>query len=71
MKRSTGQATLLAYLGIGMIILAYFPGIQERLESVRFFHATWHVLLFVGAACVVYGLETLRSYARRHRRMTQ
>ncbi len=71
MKRTTGQATLLAYLGVGMLILAYFPGIQERIENTRFFHAAWHVLLFVSAACVVYGLETLRSYARRYRRMTQ
>jgi predicted membrane channel-forming protein YqfA (hemolysin III family) len=70
-KRTTGQATLLAYTGVILLISAYFPGLQQRMASIRFLHALWHVAIFVGAACLVYGLETLRGYARRYRRLTQ
>ncbi|GMA51573.1 hypothetical protein GCM10025857_29300 [Alicyclobacillus contaminans] len=71
MKRTIGQASLLCYLGAALLIMCYFPGLQESTESIRFLHALWHVALFVGAACLVYGIETLRSYARRYRRLIQ
>lgn len=70
MKRSANQATLCAYVGALLLIIAYFPGLQERLEQTRLLHALWHVSLFVGAALLVYGLETLRAFARKYRRMT-
>lgn len=70
MKRSTGQATFCAYTGAILLLLAYFPGLQDFIDQTRFLHALWHVGIFFGAAMLVYGLETLRAYARRYRRMT-
>jgi hypothetical protein len=70
MKRTANQATLCAYLGALLLIVAYFPGLQERLEQTPLLHALWHISLFVGAGLLVYGLETLRAYARRYRKMT-
>jgi hypothetical protein len=69
-KRTANQATLFAYVGALLLIVAYFPGLQERLEQTPILHVLWHVGLFIGAAFLVYGLETLRAYARRYRRMT-
>lgn len=70
MKRSVSYATVLAYVGVLLILAAYYPGLSTRFDSVRVLHALWHVVIFVGAALLIYGLETLRTYAKRHRRMT-
>ncbi|KPV39901.1 hypothetical protein [Alicyclobacillus ferrooxydans] len=70
MKRSIGYATVLAYVGAILIVGAYYPGMDAHLDGVRAFHAIWHLMIFVGAALLIYGLETLRTYAKRHRRMT-
>ncbi|MBX5437165.1 MAG: hypothetical protein IRZ33_08105 [Alicyclobacillaceae bacterium] len=70
MKRRTGQAALLAYLGAVMLVIGFYPMAAELMERLRIVHAAWHLWLFFGAALLVYGLETLRSLARRHQRMT-
>ncbi|MCL6548844.1 MAG: hypothetical protein K6T30_08035 [Alicyclobacillus sp.] len=70
MKRRTGQATLLAYLGVLMLVIGFYPVSHDLLDRMRLVHAAWHLWLFMGAALLVYGLETLRSLARRHQRMT-
>ncbi|MCL6637133.1 MAG: hypothetical protein K6T26_04205 [Alicyclobacillus sp.] len=69
MKRSVGQAAFLAYLGALLLIAGFYPTLAQRVEGSRLLHALLHVELFIGAAFLVYGLETLRSLARRHRRM--
>ncbi|QSO51958.1 hypothetical protein JZ785_24880 [Alicyclobacillus curvatus] len=70
MKRSVAYATILAYVGAILMVAAYFPGLADRVDGIRALHAIWHVLIFVGAALLIYGLETLRTYANRHRKMT-
>ncbi|WP_029421503.1 hypothetical protein [Alicyclobacillus macrosporangiidus] len=70
MKRTVGQATLCAYIGVVLLLAGFFPGLPDTLPDYRLVHALWHVMVFVGAALLVYGLETLRLLARRHRRMT-
>ncbi|MCF8566195.1 hypothetical protein LLE49_15825 [Alicyclobacillus tolerans] len=70
MKRSSAKAYVMAYLGVILLIVGFYPGLPAELDHVRFLHALWHVWLFVGAALLIYGLETLRQMARRHRRMT-
>jgi len=68
MKRSASNATLAAYLGILLLLICYFPGMNQTLERIRILHALWHVAIFVGAAMLVYGLETLRlQVGRAHR----
>jgi hypothetical protein len=70
MKRRTGQAAWIAYLGALLIILCFYPDLDGILDRSFILHALWHIAIFTGAAMLVYGLETLRSYARRYRRMT-
>lgn len=70
MKRSSNNAYLFAYLGVILLIVGFYPGLPVSFSQVRLFHALWHVWLFLGAASFIYGLETLRRLARRHRRMT-
>ena len=70
MKRSVAYATVLAYLGVILMIAAYFPSLADKISGNRALHALWHVIIFVGAALLIYGLETLRTYAKRHRKMT-
>jgi predicted membrane channel-forming protein YqfA (hemolysin III family) len=69
MKRTAKQATILAYVGVLLMIVGFYPGADELIDRVRILHALWHILVFLGAALFVYGLETLRTLARRHRRM--
>lgn len=70
MKRASNKAYLLAYLGVILLIVGFYPALPPSLTQVRFLHAIWHVWLFVGAAMFIYGLETLHRLARRHRRIT-
>lgn len=53
-----------------MIVAGYYPALADTFDHVRALHALWHVIIFIGAALLIYGLETLRVYAKRHRRMT-
>ena len=69
-KRSSSNAYLLAYLGVLLLILGFYPSLPNVFSEFRFLHALWHVWLFLGAALFVYGLESLHKLARRHRRMT-
>lgn len=70
MKRISNKAHLLAYLGVILLIIGFYPTLPASLSQVRLLHAIWHVWLFVGAAMFIYGLETLHRLARRHRRIT-
>lgn len=70
MRRSASQACLLTYVGTVLLIIGFYPGTGNLLDPYRWLHGIWHIWMFIGAGLVVYGLETLRSIARRHRRMT-
>lgn len=70
MKRSTTQPALCAYLGAVLLVVAFYPGLDEWFDGVPMLHALWHLWLFVGAALLIYGLESLRTMARRYHRMT-
>lgn len=70
MKASAGQAALFAYLGAALLVIGVFPGLIDSFGSMPLLHALWHLWLFVGAALLIYGLESLRTMARRYRRMT-
>ncbi|WP_067932178.1 hypothetical protein [Alicyclobacillus kakegawensis] len=69
MKRRTTQATLAAYVGTLLVIIGFYPDLDRVLDAHVLLHALWHIAIFTGAALIVFGLETLRSYARRPRRM--
>jgi len=70
MKRLSLQASWFAYLGAILLISAFYPGLDALFDKYPILHSIWHLWLFTGAAALIYGLETLRSLARRHRRMT-
>lgn len=70
MKKQTGRATVMAYLGAILMIVSFIPNLSRYLSQPFWLHALWHFSIFAGAALLVYGLETLRSLARRYRRMT-
>lgn len=70
MKHRTLRATISAYLGAALISGGFYPGLDTWLASIPILHAVWHVAVFIGGALLIYGLETLRLYARRYRRMT-
>lgn len=70
MKRASNQAHLLAYLGVILLLVGFYPELPASFTQDRLIHALWHVWLFIGAALFIYGLETLHRIARRHRRMT-
>lgn len=71
MKRISAKASFFAYLGAFLLFVGLYPGLDDLLDRYRFLHAIWHISVFAGAAFLVYGLETLRSYARRLRRIIQ
>lgn len=70
MKRSVSNSVLCAYLGAFLLIACYYPGLNAELERVRILHALWHVAIFIAAALIVFGLETLRRQASLTRRTT-
>ncbi|MDQ0191487.1 hypothetical protein JI721_03350 [Alicyclobacillus cycloheptanicus] len=70
MKRSTRKATLSAYLGAVLLVVGFYPGLDSILDRIPMLHALWHLWLFIGAALLIYGLESLRILARRYHRMT-
>ncbi|QQE78027.1 hypothetical protein [Alicyclobacillus sp. SO9] len=70
MKRQAGKATFYAYIGAVLILVSFIPGLATFLSRSLLLHALWHFAIFAGAALMVYGLESLRSLARRYRRMT-
>lgn len=70
MKRSASNATLFAYIGAVVLIASYYPAWNATLDRIPLLHALWHVATFVGAALLIYGLETLRRLARKSRRIS-
>jgi len=68
MKRASNHAATLAYLGVVLVVIGMSPDIPIWQNS-NLFHGLLHVLIFAGAALFFYGLETLRRFAGRHRRM--
>lgn len=70
MKHSTAQATFSAYAGAILLVLSFYPALDVWMGAVPLLHTLWHLWLLVGAAMLIYGLETLRTLARRYRRMT-
>lgn len=68
MKRQASKASLATYVGIIMLLSGGYPFMDTELESSRAFEAGWHLWLFLGAVCLVYGVETLRRNARRNLR---
>lgn len=70
MKVSTGRAAASAYLGAICLVISFYPGLNHQFIRFPLLHALWHCWLFIGAALLVYGLESLRTMARRYRRMT-
>ncbi|GGJ11543.1 hypothetical protein GCM10010885_21080 [Alicyclobacillus cellulosilyticus] len=68
MKRTARQATWAAYLGVICVLVGMSPAGADLMDRVPVLHAVWHLWLFIGAALMVYGLETLRWLTRRHRR---
>ncbi|MCL6453306.1 MAG: hypothetical protein K6T78_06690 [Alicyclobacillus sp.] len=67
MKRRISNAAFTAYIGAVLLILAYIPGLDAVMDSVRLLHALWHVDIVIGAGLLVYGVETLRRRARQRR----
>jgi hypothetical protein len=70
MKRTVFRATLCAYLGLVLLVASFFPLPDEWFDAHPLLHSVWHLAKFASAALLVYGLETLRNLARRHRRLT-
>lgn len=70
MKHSTTQATFCAYAGAILLVLSFYPALDVRMNAVPMLHTLWHLWLLVATAMLIYGIETLRTLARRYRRMT-
>ncbi|MCL6631126.1 MAG: hypothetical protein K6T63_00715 [Alicyclobacillus herbarius] len=70
MKRRSTNAALAAYFGALLIVICFYPDLDSVLDQHLFLHALWHIAIFTGAALLVYGLESLRTYARQSRRIT-
>lgn len=58
-----------AYLGAILLTASFSPSLDVFFDKYRILHALWHVTLFLGAALLVFGLESLRNISRRYRRM--
>lgn len=68
MKASIRTASLFGYLGALLLIVSYFPALDNILDTSRALHAIWHVAVFVAAGLFVYSIEALRRYAMLSRR---
>ncbi|MBX6351963.1 MAG: hypothetical protein IRZ10_01410 [Thermoflavifilum sp.] len=69
MKKSALRATLLAYLGLVLLVASFLPMPDAWFDMHPVLHTTWHLAKLISAALIIYGLETLRLLARRQRRL--
>lgn len=67
MRQANTKASILSYLGAMLLLVGLYPVPDAWLERMPAVHSLWHLWLFIGAALLIYGLETLRRLARRSR----
>lgn len=70
MKRKASRAAIWAYIGAILLVVSFSPSMDALLDKYRLLHAIWHLALFIGAAFLVFGLESMRHLARRQRHLT-
>lgn len=70
MKRKASRAAIWAYIGAILLVVSFSPSMDTLLDKYRLLHAIWHLALFIGAAFLVFGLESMRHLAKRHRHLT-